>query len=204
VRQLFNLRLWASLGLLTFGAVIILLVSCDDCFGRGGEPASISVGVEKNIETVAIATTFTQSEGWRIENGRTIGEASVTLDDARQIFIAADTPGENNCTDLNAGSSCVFLANMFGDSVMWFAFTDTNSSKPTRVLELPSLVDMLDSGNRGVLANDWIVRLANGVKKTCGEDVGTLREFINDYSPDKSVTKLNLITDEVDEVVCTG
>lgn len=93
---------------------------------------------------------------------------------------------------------------MFGDSVMWFAITDTNSSKPTRVLELPSLVDMLDSGNRGVLANDWIVRLANGVKKTCGEDVGTLREFINDYSPDKSVTKLNLITDEVDEVVCTG
>jgi hypothetical protein len=44
--------------------------------------------------------------------------------------------------------------------------------------------------------------LANGVKRTCGEDTGTLREFINNYSPDKSVTKLNLITDEVDEVVC--
>jgi hypothetical protein len=93
---------------------------------------------------------------------------------------------------------------MFGDSVMWFALVDTNSEKPTRVLELPSLVDMLDSGSRGVLENEWIVRLANGVKRTCGEDTGTLREFINNYSPDSSVTKLNLITDEVDEVVCTG
>jgi hypothetical protein len=91
---------------------------------------------------------------------------------------------------------------MFGDSVMWFALIDTNSEKPTRVLELPSLVDMLDSGSRGVLENEWIVRLANGVKRTCGEDTGTLREFINNYSPDSSVTKLNLITDEVDEVVC--
>lgn len=204
MRQLLNLRLWLALGVLALGALFVLLISCADCFGRGGNSAEISADVEKNIETVAVATTFIQSEGWRIENGRTIGEASVSLDDARQIFIAADTPGENLCGDLSVGSSCVFLANMFGDSVMWFAFVDTNSPKPTRVLELPSLVDMLDSGSRGVLANDWIVPLANGVKRTCGEDTGTLREFINNYSPDNSVTKLNLITDQVDEVVCTG
>ncbi len=204
MRQLLNLRLWLALGVLAIGAVFVLLISCNDCFGRDGNSAEISADVEKNIETVAIATTFIQSEGWRIENGRTIGEASVSLDDARQIFIAADTPGESLCADLSVGSSCVFLANMFGDSVMWFAFIDTNSPKPTRVLELPSLVDMLDSGSRGVLANDWIVPLANGVKRTCGEDTGTLREFINNYSPDNSVTKLNLITDHVDEVLCTG
>ncbi|HBZ62046.1 MAG TPA: hypothetical protein DEO42_04480 [Acidimicrobium sp.] len=204
MRQLFNIRLWTALGVLSVAALLILFFSCDDCFGRNGGSAEVSVDVEKNIETVAIVTSFAQSEGWRIENGRTVGEASVLLDDARQVFIAADTPGENLCADLTVGSSCVFLANMFGDSVMWFALVDTNSPKPTRVLELPSLVDMLDSGSRGVLENDWIVRLANGVKRTCGEDTGTLREFINNYSPDKSVTKLNLITDEVDEVVCRG
>ena len=204
MRQLFNIRLWTALGVLSAAVLLILLFSCDDCFGRNGGSAEVSADVEKNIETVAIVTSFAQSEGWRIENGRTVGEASVLLDDARQVFIAADTPGENLCADLTVGSSCVFLANMFGDSVMWFALVDTNSPKPTRVLELPSLVDMLDSGSRGVLENDWIVRLANGVKRTCGEDTGTLREFINNYSPDKSVTKLNLITDEVDEVVCRG
>lgn len=204
MRQLANLRLWLALGLLIFAGALIVLLSCDDCFGRGGESVAISADVEKNIDTVAIITTFTQTEGWRLENGRTIGEASVLLDDSRQILIAADTPGENNCVDLKVGSSCVFLANMFGESVMWFAFAETNGERPTRVLEVPSLVDMLDSGSRGVLANDWIVRLGNGVKRTCGEETGTLREFINNYSPDKSVTKLNLITDEVDEVVCIG
>jgi hypothetical protein len=204
VRQLFNVRLWAALGVLSITALLIVFVACDDCFGRNGESVAISADVEKNVETVAIATSFTQSEGWRIENGRTVGDASVLLDDARQVFIAADTPSENLCADLTVGSSCVFLANMFGDSVMWFALIDTNGEKPTRVLELPSLVDMLDSGSRGVLENGWIVRLANGVKRTCGEDTGTLREFINNYSPDNSVTKLNLITDEVDEVLCAG
>jgi hypothetical protein len=204
VRQLINVRLWVALGVLSIAALLIVFVACDDCFGRNGDSVAISADVEKNIETVAIATSFTQSEGWRIENGRTVGEASVLLDDARQVFIAADTPGENLCADLTVGSSCVFLANMFGDSVMWFALIDINGEKPTRVLELPSLVDMLDSGSRGVLENEWIVRLANGVKRTCGEDTGTLREFITNYSPDKSVTKLNLITDEVDEVLCTG
>ena len=204
MRQLFNVRLWAALGVLSITALLIVFVACDDCLGRNGDSVAISADVEKNVETVAIATSFTQSEGWRIENGRTVGEASVLLDDARQVFIAADTPSENLCADLSVGSSCVFLANMFGDSVMWFALIDTNGEKPTRVLELPSLVDMLDSGSRGVLENGWIVRLANGVKRTCGEDTGTLREFINNYSPDKSVTKLNLITDEVDEVLCTG
>ena len=204
MRQLFNVRLWAALGILSITAILIVFVACDDCFGRNDDSAAISADVEKNIETVAIAKSFSQSEGWRIENGRTVGEASVLLDDARQVFIAADTPSENLCADLTIGSSCVFLANMFGDSVMWFALIDMNGEKPTRVLELPSLVDMLDSGSRGVLENGWIVRLANGVKRTCGEDTGTLREFINNYSPDKSVTKLNLITDEVDEVLCTG
>jgi len=204
VRQLFNVRLWAALGVLSITALLIVFVACDDCFGRNGDSVAISADVEKNVETVAIATSFTQSEGWRIENGRTVGEASVLLDDARQVFIAADTPSENLCADLSVGSSCVFLANMFGDSVMWFALIDTNGEKPTRVLELPSLVDMLDSGSRGVLENGWIVRLANGVKRTCGEDTGTLREFINNYSTENSVTKLNLITDEVDEVLCTG
>ncbi|MDA2968818.1 MAG: hypothetical protein O2792_03160 [Actinomycetota bacterium] len=175
MRQLFNLRLWAAFGLLIVAGMLVIFLSCNDCFDRSDDTGSILKDVEKNIETVAVATTFRQSEGWRIENGRTVGEASVSLDDGREVFIVADTPAENNCTDIGTGSSCVFLANMFGDSVMWFALTDTNGENPTRVLELPSLVDMLDSGSRGVLANGWIVRLANGVKKTCGESTGTLR-----------------------------
>lgn len=204
MRQLFNLRLWAAVGLLLVGVVFFRIVSCDDCFGRNESTVLILQDVEKNVETVATVRSFSQTEGWRIEIGRTVGDASATLDDGRVVFIAANTPGENNCSDLSMVSGCIFLANTFGESVMWFALADSNGDDSNRVLEVPSLVDMLDSGSRGVLANGWIVKLANGVKKTCGDDTGTLREFINNYSPDKSVTKLNLITDQVDEVVCTG
>jgi len=204
MRQLANLRLWAALGSLAIATLLLALVTCDDCFGRDGDRIAVSPEVEKNVETTAVIVGFSSSENWRLQDGKTIGEASVTLDDGRNILIAAETPGENNCSDLDARVSCIFLANMFGDSVMWFALIDTNGERPNRVLELAGLVDMLDSGNRGVLANGWIVPLANGVKKSCGERTGTLRDFINTYGSEKSVSKLNLITDQVDEVACTG
>lgn len=202
MRQLLNRQLWIAFGILAVAGFLVVFASCNDCFGRGGDVVLIPRVVEKNIELVAIVSKFSQGQGWRLENGRTIGDATASLDDGRTVFIAAETPGELDCTDVTVKSSCVMLANMFGDSVMWFAITETNGEKPDRVLELPSLVDMLDGGDRGVLANGWIVRLAIGTKKTCGDDAGTLRDFINSYAPDKSISKMNLITDEVDEVVC--
>ena len=162
--------------------------------------------VEKNIELVAVISTFSTADGLSIENGRTVSDATASLDDGRNIFIASGTPGELDCTDVTKRSSCVMLANMFGDSVMWFAIVNADDPTPTRFLELPSLVDMLDNGDRGVLANGWIVRLASPTIKTCRNDSGasriSLREFINIYSPNQSVSRMNLLTDEVNEVVC--
>jgi hypothetical protein len=167
----------------------------------------IQDSVEKNIELVGVISIFSTAEGLKIENGRTVNDAVLRLDDGRSVFVASGTPGELDCIDIAKRSSCVMLANMFGDSVMWFAIVNTNGKTPTRVLELPSLVDMLDNGDRGVLANGWIVRLASPTVKTCRDDSGasriSLREFINTYSPNQSVSKMNLITDEVSEVVCS-
>lgn len=207
MRQLLNSRLWLAFGLLTLSGFFLIIISCNDCFGRGSDVAVMQDSVEKNIELVAVISTFSTTDGFSIENGRTLSDASLSLDDGRKIFVASGTPGELDCTDIAKRSSCVMLANMFGDSVMWFAIVNTNGTMPTRVLELPSLVDMLDNGDRGVLANGWIVRLASPTIKTCRNDSGasqiSLREFINTYSPNQSVSKMNLITDEVNEVVCS-
>ena len=207
MRQLLNSRLWLALGLLTVSGFFLIIVSCNDCFGRGSDVAVIQDSVEKNIELVGVISIFSTAEGLTIENGRTVNDAVLRLDDGRSIFVASGTPGELDCIDITKRSSCVMLANMFGDSVMWFAIVNTNGKTPTRVLELPSLVDMLDNGDRGVLANGWIVRLASPTVKTCRDDSGasriSLREFINTYSPNQSISKMNLITDEVSEVVCS-
>lgn len=206
MRQLLNSRLWLAFGLLTVAGFFLIVISCNDCFGRESDVAVMQDSVEKNIELVAVVSTFSTAEGLSIENGRTVGDATASLDDGRNIFIASGTPGELDCADVTKQSSCVMLANMFGDSVMWFAIVNANGPTPTRFLELPSLVDMLDDGDRGVLANGWIVRLASPTIKTCRDDSGasriSLREFINIYSPNQSVSKMNLITDEVNEVVC--
>ena len=206
MRQLLNSRLWLALGLLTVSGFFLIIISCNDCFGRGSDVAVMQASVEKNIELVGVISTFSTAEGLTIENGLTVGDAALRLDDGRNIFVASGTPGELDCTDFANQSSCVMLANMFGDSVMWFAIVNSDGPTPTRFLELPSLVDMLDNGDRGVLANGWIVRLASPTIKTCRNDSGasriSLREFINIYSPNQSVSKMNLITDEVDEVVC--
>lgn len=207
MRQLLNSRLWLALGLLTISGLFLIIVSCNDCFGRGSDVAVIQDSVEKNIELVGVISIFSTAEGLTIENGRTVNDVVLRLDDGRSIFVASGTPGELDCIDITKRSSCVMLANMFGDSVMWFAIVNTNGKTPTRVLELPSLVDMLDNGDRGVLANGWIVRLASPTVKTCRDDSGanriSLREFINTYSPNQSISKMNLITDEVSEVVCS-
>ena len=63
---------------------------------------------------------------------------------------------------------------------------------------------MVDDGDRGVLANEWIVPLTNGVVRTCAgeETTRTLRQFIERYATRGIRTILDVDRDEVVEVVC--
>jgi len=71
-------------------------------------------------------------------------------------------------------------------------------------LVLPTLIDMEDGGDTGVLANTWRIQLANGVTRTCaGEPRSpTLRAFIESYADGGIRTVLDLDRDEVVEVIC--
>jgi len=74
VRQLLNSRLWLALGLLTVSGFFLIIVSCNDCFGRGSDVAVIQESVEKNIELVGVISIFSTAEGLTIENGRTVND----------------------------------------------------------------------------------------------------------------------------------
>jgi hypothetical protein len=95
---------------------------------------------------------------------------------------------------------------MLGGGVVWFALVpvDENAATSQKILTLPPMVDMLNGGSLGVLQNDWIVKLGNGVIRTCDSesDTANLREFITKFSQ-SSYTMLDLIKDEVTEVVCS-
>ena len=204
MRHFWSARLWAAFAILGAAAVVILGVFS---LTSGGSSTPTALPTTHNVELVAVATSLAAQEGWQIASNKTVGNATLTLDDGRVIEILEGTPGEITCTNLTASSACVLLADMLGGGVVWFALVpvDENAESSQKVLTLPPLVDMLNGGSLGVLQNDWIVKLGNGVKRTCDSesDTANLREFITKFS-EKSYTVLDLIKDEVTEVVCNS
>lgn len=200
MRQLLSARLWIAIGTLSVLSAVLLVV-----FSLTSGESSQVVGVSSKhpIDLIASVSNLQADEGWSIANSRTIGQASPILDDGRTIRIVPNTPGEITCTDLATPSSCVLLADTLGGAIVWFALLPADSQRPLTHLKLPAVVDMLDAGNLGVLANDWIVKLATPTKRTCDTATKTLREFITQYSPDRSTSILDIISDEISEVVCT-
>lgn len=203
MRQLASWRTWTAIGL-----SLLLVVVAIAALGRGsGEPdggEDLQPSVRR-IETVASVMEVRAGGAFSIYDGVTFGSATLTLDDGRVVFLGPDTPGEIACADLSTPAACVLLADMLGQGVVWYALVAADDTT-SRVLELPTLVDMVDGGDTGVLENGWHVPLANGVVRTCdGQPRSpTLRSFIESYSATGIRTVLDLDRDEVVEVICSA
>lgn len=170
-----------------------LLAAC-----AGGAPTNVASsgddggdGVERRVDVAAVvAATLADA-----------GSVAYTLDDGSTLTVVEPTAGDDGCTAPDA-VGCVLLANTFGGAVVWYALRDPDPVAPTRVLELPGLADMLDAGDTAVLGNGWLVPLASPTLRTCDEPAPTLRAFIDAWGADRSVARLDLVEDEIDEVVC--
>lgn len=202
MRQLASLRTWSALGVVALSIAVLLLLVMRGGSEGGGDSGELQPSVLR-IETVASVMEIRAAGAFRIFDGLTLGSATLGLDDGRTIFIATDTPGEIACADLSTPAACVLLADMLGQGVVWFALVAADDTT-SRVLTLPTLVDMVDGGDTGVLENGWHVPLATGVIRTCaGEPRSpTLRAFIESYAGTGIRTLLDLDRDEVVEVVC--
>ncbi len=204
MRHFLSARLWAAFAILGATAVVVLglftLVS-------GGSSTPAALPTTHTVELVAVVTSISPQNGWQVANGVTVGNSALTLDDGRVIEVLEGTMGEITCTNLTAGSECVLLADMLGGGVVWFALLPVDETADVaarqKMLTMPPLVDMLNGGSLGVLQNDWIIKLGNGVQRTCDSesDTANLREFITKFSQ-SSYTLLDLVKDEVTEVVC--
>ncbi|MGA1628848.1 MAG: hypothetical protein ACO38O_02740 [Ilumatobacteraceae bacterium] len=202
MRQLSSWRTWAAIGVLLVLATVVQLITSRG--PRGDEDVSLQP-TERRVEAIASVMTIQSSEAFGVIEGITVGSATLTLDDGRAVNIMRDTPGEVNCADRTTPAACVLLADLLGDGVVWYALVNADGPA-ARTLALPTLVDMVDGGDVGVLENGWYVPLTNGVVRTCAgaPRSRTLRAFIDSYSETGITTVLDLDRDEVVEVICDG
>jgi len=203
MRQLGSWRTWAAIGLL-----VVLISIGAFTFGNRSDSSDLGNGLQpsvRRVETVASVMEIRSGESFTVIDGLTSGSATLTLDDGRVVNIAPGTPGELDCTDIATPAACVLVADMLGQAVVWFALVAANDTT-SRILELPTLIDMVDGGDIGVLDNGWHVPLANGVVRTCAGQPRspTLRSFIESYSSTGIRTLLDLDRDEIVEVICAA
>lgn len=197
MRTLFSLRTLgglaavAAFAVVTFGLFVVT---------KGGGAG----GVEqtRNIELIAVVSGVQADEGWSTPNGKTTGNASVSLDDGRTVSIPQGTLGDITCADYAAPQSCVMLADTLGSAIVWFTLVPADSSRGGRYLTLPGLVDMRAGGDFGVLGNGWVIRLATPTERTCENDPGNLRDFIDTFGGSNSQSIVDLIDDQIVEVIC--
>lgn len=199
MRYFFTARLWAALGMLLGASALVfatlLLVN-------GGSSASSSGS--RVIDVVAAMTTTEFGDGWQISDGKSVGDATLSLDDGRTLHIVDGTPGEVTCELPTIPYSCVIVADTLGSGVLWFALVPSDSSNGKEILTLPALVDMLQGGDLGVLSNGWVVPLATPTVRNCDTETTSLRDFINKFPDGNAIALLNLYQDQITEVVCTG
>jgi hypothetical protein len=196
VKSFLSLRSWAALG--SLAVAFIVLFGAFTLLRGGSENADPA---PMNVELVAVTESIGATDNWSIVDGKSTGEATLTLDDGRVVTVFDQTRGEISCTDRSDG--CVMLADTLGEAIVWFALVPKDAEDGDVRLTLPALVDMRDGGDLGVLQNGWVVRLTIGVDRTCDTETTSLRDFIDKFSPDRSITILDLIADEVTEVICS-
>jgi len=199
MRYFFTARLWAALGILLGAAVLVfgLLIVVNGGSTTGSSGSRV-------IDVVAAVTTTEFGDGWQVSSGKSVGDATLFLDDGRAMRIVNGTPGEVTCETPTIPYSCVFVADTLGSGVLWFALVPSDLNNGKEILTLPALVDMMQGGDLGVLSNGWVVPLATPTVRNCETETTSLRDFINKFPEGNAVSLLNLYQDQISEVVCTG
>lgn len=191
--------------------IVILAVALAGALGLasfGGRTGTGSAPVLHSIDLVANVNAVSVDEGWSMDGGRTHGGVRLALDDLRTLSVPdgtnvasyGDVPA---CTDLTTPHACVLLADMLGQSVVWFALVPADAATPDTFLTLPGIVDMQANGDEGVMSNDWVLRLATPTKRVCADnDTSSLRDFITRFPGTAARSIVDLTTDEIVRVEC--
>lgn len=194
-------------------AVVILCVAAMAVVGlyvSTSPSGSDDVVTQRRINLFAVVDSLTADLGWEVQSGKTTAAMRLTLDDGRTLTIPDGTLVDDGsllpfCTDYVTPKACVLVADMLGQSVVWFSLVPVDTQDGDMVSTLPGLIDMQENGDEGVLRNNWVVRLATPVTRECSSQATTsLRDFINRFPDTSSNSYVNLLSDQIDRVRCNS
>jgi hypothetical protein len=199
MRQFFTWGFWLSLlslvGL-TAGLVVLTGVL------RGNDASAVNVPVvvpgdpEREIDLIDLVYYASADPGFAFVDGVTTGTMRIEIDGFRTMIIPTGTPGENRCAAIDQLAKCAVAADLLGDSVLWFSLVPIDRD----IVTLPAMTEVLKS-NRARLANNWIVRRADVVKRNCSDDTLSLRDFIQRYG-DAAVSSFDIRRQQLISVTC--
>ncbi|MBI4935821.1 MAG: hypothetical protein HY828_18210 [Actinobacteria bacterium] len=196
MRQFFSPRFWLTL--LALGGLLLVLITV---FGGkstpGIAPVQADADPERTIDLISWIYIATPQEGFGFERGATTRDLALQLDATRTMVVKAGTPGEITCPTFDVPGTCTVAADLLGDAVLWFSIVP---GPPGATVVLPAVVEMIDGGFVR-LANDWIVRRASTVERSCVEDTSSLSDFIRTYGENATST-FNFETQKIVKVSC--
>lgn len=193
MRQFFSVRFWLTLLALVVLAAVALAV-------RALEPSGNSVTEQtagRRIDMVQWIFQATAAKGFEVKDGVTTADLSLQLDGARTMVVKAGTPGEVTCDDLLLPGRCTVAADLLGDAVLWFSIVP---GTPNATIELPAVAELV-GGGWVRLGNDWVVRHAPRVERSCAADTSSLTDFINTFG-DRARSTFDFETQRIEKVTC--
>lgn len=193
MRQFFTVRFWLAVAALVGLAALALVV-------RGLDSPSATSAAESNgrrVDLVQWIFQATAADGFEMKNGVTTADLSLQLDGARTMVVKAGTPGEVTCDDLLLPGRCTVAADLLGDAVLWFSIVP---GSPDATIELPAVVELI-SGGWVRLSNDWVLRHAPKVERSCAADTSSLTDFINTFG-ERARSTFDFETQRIEKVTC--
>ena len=190
------------------GSIAVAIFSLLAFFATSPDNHGATAPQVRFIDLTASVDAIVTDVGWSIADGKTTQAMRMLLDDGRTLVIPATTFADANpliptCTDFTTKNACVLLADMLGDSVVWFALVQADATSGLEYLTLPGIVDMHDNGDTGVFSNGWAMRLATPTSRNCEkQDTQTLREFISLFTPNQATSTVNLTLDTITAGSC--
>lgn len=196
MRQFFSPRFW-----LTLAALGVLAVGLQFALSRLPESSADAGPVADDLRRIDLVSPVFSVEaqpGFRInELGRATTEMRLFLDGTRVIVIKPGTAGEIRCAELAELGTCLVLADLLGDAVVWFTLIPTEQK---RTVTLPAVRSIGDDGFVQ-LDNGWELPHAPRVERRCAEDTSSLNDFIRRFG-DVSTSTFDMQTQQIIRVTC--